>query len=47
MNILQVQIRCPIDVHADDSLKPDRMLCIMHADADLFSYNVMKDIHFP
>ena len=44
---VQVQIRCPIDANADDSLKLNRMSCIMHADADVFSYNVMKDIHFP
>ena len=44
---MQMQIRWPIDANADDSLKLNRMLCIMHADADVFSYNVMKDIHFP
>ena len=36
---MQVQIRCPIDASADDSLKLNRMSCIMHADADVFSYN--------
>ena len=41
---MQVQIRYPIDANAGDSLKPDRISCIMHADADVFSYNVMKDI---
>ena len=44
---MQVQIRCPIDVHADDSLKLNMMSFIMHANADAFPYNVVKDIHFP
>ena len=41
-----MQIRCPIDVHADDSLELNMMSCIMHANANAFPYNVMKDIHF-
>ena len=39
-------MQCPIDVHADDSLKLNMMSCNMHANADVFSYNVIKDIHF-
>ena len=40
-------MQCPIDVHANDYLKLNMMSCIMHANADAFPYNVMKDIHFP
>ena len=44
---MQMQIRCPIDVRADDFLKLNMMSCIMYANADTFSYHVIKDIHFP
>ena len=33
---MQMQIRYPIDVHADDFLKLNMMSCIMHANANAF-----------
>ena len=43
-----MQIRCPIDVYANDSLnaKLNRMSCVMYVDADAFSHNLTKDIYF-